>query len=393
MKGYFRKRGNKWSYTIDIGRDPATGKRKQKTISGFKTKKEAQEAAALIQVELTQGTYIEEKNITFEEFAPQWLRIYENQNEVKPGTVRIRQHEINRLLDYLAKLPLKDITRYQYQHALDDLKERGFADNTVSGVHNTGRMIFKKARELEIIKKDPTEFAVPKRSKKTIEELEQEEIPLYLEKEELHLFLQTSEEQGLDMDNVIFPLLAYSGMRIGELVALKWKDIDFHENTITITKTVYNPKNNVKKIELVPPKTKSSKRTIVIDTDVMKKLRKHLHYQNEMKMFLRDSYNDQGFVFASIENNPGYPMHRKTIENRMRRLLKLAGLNDELTPHSLRHTHVSLLAEAGVSLELIMERMGHSDDKTTKDVYLHVTKTAKKEASQKFSELMKSSIK
>lgn len=76
----------------------------------------------------------------------------------------------------------------------------------------------------------------------------------------------------------------------------------------------------------------------------------------------------------------------------MRRLLKMAELNPELTPHSLRHTHTSLLAEAGVSLPQIMERLGHKDEDTTKNVYLHVTKEMKKEmkkeASQKFKELM-----
>lgn len=79
----------------------------------------------------------------------------------------------------------------------------------------------------------------------------------------------------------------------------------------------------------------------------------------------------------------------KFVENRMSRLLKLAQLNDGLTPHSLRHTHTSLLAEAGVGLPEIMDRLGHVDDATTRNVYLHVTKTKKKEASQKFSELMR----
>ncbi|WP_372631973.1 tyrosine-type recombinase/integrase [Cohnella sp.] len=78
----------------------------------------------------------------------------------------------------------------------------------------------------------------------------------------------------------------------------------------------------------------------------------------------------------------------KTIQNRMRRLLRLSGLNETLTPHSLRHTHTSLLAEAGVGIHEIMERLGHQDDEITKRVYLHVTKTMKKEAAQKFSKLM-----
>ncbi|WP_409296581.1 tyrosine-type recombinase/integrase [Peribacillus sp. SCS-26] len=73
----------------------------------------------------------------------------------------------------------------------------------------------------------------------------------------------------------------------------------------------------------------------------------------------------------------------------MARLLKLAGLSPELTSHSLRHTHTSLLAEAKVGLEEIMDRLGHCDDATTRNVYLHVTKEMKKEASHKFSELMR----
>jgi len=73
----------------------------------------------------------------------------------------------------------------------------------------------------------------------------------------------------------------------------------------------------------------------------------------------------------------------------MPRLLKTSKLPEELTPHSLRHTHTSPLAEAGVGLEEIMERLGHSADEITRKVYLHITKTKKKEASQKFSELMR----
>ncbi|MCY9190746.1 tyrosine-type recombinase/integrase [Bacillus spizizenii] len=106
-------------------------------------------------------------------------------------------------------------------------------------------------------------------------------------------------------------------------------------------------------------------------------------------MKYRDIYHDGDFVFASMnEDLPGYPLYIKKIENCMRRLLKIAELNSKLTPHSLRHTHTSLLAQAGVSLPQIMERLGHKDEDTTKNVYLHVTKEMKKEASQKFKELM-----
>lgn len=88
--------------------------------------------------------------------------------------------------------------------------------------------------------------------------------------------------------------------------------------------------------------------------------------------------------------HPGYPILIKTIENRMARLLKLAGLDEALTPHSHRHTHTSLLAEAEVVLEDIMERLGHTDDNTTRIIYRHVTKEIKKKASHKFTQLMRS---
>jgi integrase len=87
-----------------------------------------------------------------------------------------------------------------------------------------------------------------------------------------------------------------------------------------------------------------------------------------------------------MERQFSYPVVIENVRDRMKKLLRIAGLNEDLTPHSLRHTHTSLLAETGISLEQIMDRLGH----ITKNVYLHVTQEMKKEASQKFSELMRS---
>ena len=77
---------------------------------------------------------------------------------MKPGTIQVLLHEINKLLPYFAQLKLKD-TRKGYQDTLNHLKERGYSDSTREGIHRTGRMIYRKALELELIKKDPIEFA------------------------------------------------------------------------------------------------------------------------------------------------------------------------------------------------------------------------------------------
>jgi integrase len=127
-----------------------------------------------------------------------------------------------------------------------------------------------------------------------------------------------------------------------------------------------------------------------VDEEVIHELKKHKKVQEGVIERLGDAYHNEDFIFAKMERQYGYPIVIKTVQNRMARLLRIAGLNSELTPHSLRHTHTSLLAEAGVSLEQIMDRLGHSDDQITKSVYLHVTQEMKKEASHKFAQLMRS---
>lgn len=377
-------------FVLDLPRDPVTDERRQKKRRGFKTKKEAQAAAASLLHELTKGTHIEEKNITFEEFGKVWLEDYKQLRGVKISSVRLRSFQLKNLLTYFAKIPIKNITKKMYQQAIIDLKKSGKMDNSISGIHNAGRQLFKLALEQEIIKSDPTQFTRLPRTATTVDDLENRvDIPKYLEKGELLLFLETAKEKGLDGDYETFLTLAYTGMRIGEFIVLRDTDIDFEENTISITKTWFNETGITTKYILLPPKTKKSTREIEVDPLVTTTLRDYIFKNKEYKMLHRKNYYDKGYVMPNKSQDPGYPRHLKTYESRMRRLLKLAGLNDSLTPHSLRHTHTSLMSEAGADLTEIMDRLGHQNDTTTKLVYLHVTKTRKKDASEKFGAFMR----
>lgn len=403
MRGHFYKKyckcpknrkctcGAKWYFAIDIGIDPKTGKRKQLRKGGFATRKEAELEVAKIIKELSDGTFVKESDITFRQFAQDWLKMYEASGKNKPNTILIRRYSIKKLLEYFSELRIRDITQRKYQDMLFDLKKRNYSESTIIGINATGKMIFKKAIELELIKKDPTKFVVIPRKQKTIEDIELEkEIPKYLEKNELLRFLETIKKHGTQLEYCIFLVLAYTGMRVGELIALKWSDIDFEEKTISITKTYFSEKKRTKEYQLIAPKTKSSIRMIDVDEYVISELKKLRMKQNEIKIKYRNIYHDENFVFA--EDNPdffGFPIPQKKILLKMKRFLLLAKLDTSYTPHSLRHTHTSLLAEAGVTLEEIMERLGHKSDVTTRNVYLHITKRRKKEVAQKFSELMR----
>lgn len=399
MKGHYHKRGckcdpnnctcnKKWEFVIDIGKDPKTGERRQETKGGFNTRQEAEAAAAALITDVNNGTYIKESNLLFEDFTEQWLSYYIQRNAPKPGTIRLRRYSINKLLNYFAHIKLKNITEEMYQAALDDLKDQDFSKSTIEGVHTTGKMIFKMAVNKRMLKINPTLNAYIKRDEQVIIEDDEEELPIFFEKEELLLFLNTASEKGLFMDFAIFVLLSYTGMRVGELVALKWKDIDLKKHLIRITKTYYNPDNNSRIYQIVPPKTKKSRRKIIVDEFVIDVLKMYKIEQEKIIKHFGKSYTNKNYVFANVNRHPGYPLLIKFIESRMSRLLKKTNLNLNVTPHSLRHTHTSLLAEAGVDLDEIMDRLGHQDDETTRRVYLHITEGRKQEAADKFSEFM-----
>ncbi|AUJ25216.1 site-specific integrase [Virgibacillus dokdonensis] len=196
------------------------------------------------------------------------------------------------------------------------------------------------------------------KKKKTVEDLENEtDLPKYMEKEELAIFLKTAYKQGLHLDHPIFLTLAYTGIRIGELCTLKESDLQIKNGTyfLNINKTYYNPKKNIKQYELVTPKTKNSVRKIDLDEMVIKVLQELMEFNAKVKEEFADEYYDKGYMFVNTTTYLGYPIYPKVIEQRMKRLLKLANLkNKTISPHTLRHTHTSLLAEAGVSIERIM---------------------------------------
>ncbi|ANY67272.1 integrase [Paenibacillus sp. BIHB 4019] len=386
-----KKEGNTWRYVIDLPRDPVTNARRQKKKRGFKTKKEAEAAAATVLYELSNGIHVEETDQTFEQYSSHWLEKYELLGGVKESTVRIRKIEVKVLLRYFKLVKIKDITKKMYQAAITDMKKSGMADTSIRGTHGTARMIFKSAMEDGIIKEDPTQYAKIPRKLETVDDIENHvHIPKYLEKEELDLFLKIALEQGLEGDYETFLTLAYTGIRIGEFSVLRETDFDFAEESLSISKTYYNPAGKISEYKLQTPKTKTSKRNLQVDPLVVDVVTSYIKKIKSFKMLHRNTYYDKGYIFINQNKYPGYPMPTGHYQTRMKRILKLAGLNSSLTPHSMRHTHTSLLAEAGVPLHEIMERLGHKDDKVTRQVYLHVTKKRKKEAAIKFGEFMRS---
>lgn len=378
------KSGKKvWSCVADGPPDPVTGKRKQIPRRG-KTKKEAmQRVREVIDSLNNDGIDLSVSNkMPFQNVAQEWIKEYALTG-VKKNSVRVRKKEINMLCSKMALVPIGKISHAVYQRAINELAQ-DYERSTVMGAHSAARMIFRYAIRYKYIKDNPSiDIIVPKK-RKTVDEVKENPIEaLFLEKEELENFLFAAREFGLPLDKERFYLLALTGMRSGELCALQKEDLNFEENTIFIHKTLYNENNNMKEYELTPPKTMGSVRTIHVEKEVMNLLRKVVLRNDKHKLKYRKSYtdfDDGNFVFA---RDNGYPFAPKNITDRMRRLMKKTPIKKKATPHTLRHTHVSLLTEAGVDLPTIMQRVGHEDVETTMRIYTHVTDKMKKDATQK----------
>jgi integrase len=263
--------------------------------------------------------------------------------------VRAREKEMKHFTSVWGPYPISRITKKMYEERILELNEK-YSQNYMDGIHACGRMIFRKALTQGLIRNNPTEdFKMPKKQQ-SIEELEKaEEDIVFLEKEELAHFLKLAYTEGLEMGR-------------------------------------NNPNNHFEKYQLLTPKTKGSVRTIKIDEMLTSMLRKHRLKQNEIKLKNRLIYQDNGFISARED---GHSQLRKVVETRLKRLLKKAEIEKNITPHSFRHTHTSLLIEAGVGIKEIQQPLGHTDINTTMNIYAHMTSNMEEKASQQFSKLMK----
>ena len=381
---FIHKRGNKWAYIVNIANDPATGKRRQITKSGFKTKKEAQLAANKLEESIQNGQLIKESNITFETFANEWLSYYATQTKV--SSVRARKIALKHLISAWGHLPIRKVTKHMYQARINELNKK-YSRNYIDSIHTTGNMIFKHAIRLDLIQHNPTDSFVMPKKHLTVKEIEDETLQeKFLELDELKNFLSLTRKLGLDLDLLTFATLAYTGIRLGELLALKWSDLDFKKKTLRITKTYYNPNNKQDDYEILTPKTKKSIRTIMIDDMLISLFKDHKHEQKKLIMKQRPIYKNHDFIFAE---NHGHPRVMKKVMLRLQRLLKYTDTDKHITPHSFRHTHTSLLIEASAGVKEIQERLGHADINTTMNIYAHMTKNIEEKTSRKFSELTK----
>lgn len=383
MASYDQIAKNNWRYRISLGKNTKTGKYEYISKTGFKRKSDAKHQAEMIERQLRNGEYIAPSSSTFKQVADDWLKQYAT--DVKVSTVRAREKAIHHAIEHFNTKPIQTIKKHEYQRFVNDMSAQ-YSKNYVDSIVASTNMIFKYAHDMKLIKTLPSEGIKRPKKKVSVEELEDIEIhKKFLEKDELFQFLEVAKYHHSPQNSFeVFTTLAYTGMRAGELLALKWSDIDFENNTISITKTYYNPNNNKKHYQILTPKTESSIGKISVDPHVIQLLKDYkVNVQDTWKNGL---YIDNNFVFTDVN---GYPLVIKKLSTWIQAIMKKTDItNKHISTHSFRHTHCALLIEAGVHIKEIQERLRHKDINTTMNIYAKITNSYKKDASQKFSKLM-----
>ncbi|CAC6822586.1 TPA: tyrosine-type recombinase/integrase [Staphylococcus aureus] len=383
MASYDQISKNNWRYRISLGKNTETGKYEYISKTGFKRKSDAKHQAEMIERQLRNGDYIAPSSSTFKQVADDWLKQYAN--DVKVSSVRARKKAIQHAIERFNTKPIQTIKKHDYQRFVDDMSAQ-YSKNYVDSIVASTNMIFKYAYDMRLIKAMPSDGIKRPKKKVSVEELEDIEIhKKFLEKDELFQFLEVAKYHHSPQNSFeIFTTLAYTGMRAGELLALKWSDIDFENNTISITKTYYNPNNNKKHYQILTPKTESSIGKISVDPHVIQLLKDYKIYVQDT--WKNELYVDNNFVFTDLN---GYPLVIKKLSTWIQAIMKKTDItNKHISTHSFRHTHCALLIEAGVHIKEIQERLRHKDINTTMNIYAKITNSYKKDASQKFSQLM-----
>lgn len=367
MKGYVRKRGNKWSYTVDIGRDPITGKRKQKTKSGFKTKKEAEQSLNEFLYEYSKGTWIEPQKITVKEFALEWIENY--QHQLRSTTAEQYKNKItNWIIPLIGHYRLQDLKPIHAQSFINKLLEK-LVPSTAHKIHAIAKLMLKHAVNMELIPKNPFSNVTIKDIKKKVETWTFEE---------LDHFLKVVKKYD-DFYYGVFAVASYTGLRKGEVLGLTRSNVDFKNNKIIIKQSVAETKE--KGVYLDELKTPSSYRHVAIDSFVSSILKERIKKNNEMKLKLGKEYQDNDLIFCHLDG----VMYRPTSLNRpFRKFIELSGVA-KIRFHDLRHTHATLLLELSVNPKIVADRLGHSSVKITLDTYTHASLEIQSDVANLFS--------
>ena len=367
----YQRRDGRWVASVEIGWQPdARGRvvRRRKTIYS-KTRREVAQQLQRLQRDIAAGKPASNDRLTLTQYLREWGATH--RQTVRASTWQ-RYEELLRLhvVPLIGQLPLSKLSARDVQRTLDHATARGLSPRSVSHVRAVLRAALSRAVELGLIPTNPASVAKPPRVPAV-------ELGVLSAEQARHL-IEAARSERL---SALFTLALYTGMRQGELLALHWGDIDWERATVTVRRTVRHMSGRGA-VE-GEPKSRTSRRTLPLVPPVLAALREHRQQQLEER-FVTKVWAHPEIVFASERGT--YIEATNLIRCCYRRVLTRAGL-PPVHFHTLRHTTASLLAEAGVSLAVAQELLGHSSLAMSRH-YTHIPDAMERQAAGQLGRLL-----
>jgi len=370
MSGHIRRRGERsWELKFDLGIDPLTGRRVTKYRAFKGTKAEAKAELVRLINSAHQGDYVDPSKTTLGEFLDRWLRDWATINvgaktreryeelisahvQRHIGAVPIQKLQPVHLAELYARL-LREGSRQRGLNAV-----AGLAPRTVGHVHRALHKALKVGVEWGVVQRNAAEVArPPKVDHKELEILSAEQARALLQK-----------LKGKPLYPIVVLGLA-TGLRRGELLALRWRDVELDGARLRVEQSLEQTKAGLR---LKAPKTKHGRRTVTLAPSVVAELRTHWKQQQEQRLRLGlGKAPEDALVFPKWDGTPRVPTTTSTEWTRTLAQLKLP----KVSLHVLRHTHASQLIAEGIDVLTISRRLGHGSPTITLGVYGHLFNT------------------
>lgn len=370
MTGHIRKRGERsWAILLDLPRGP-DGKRRRKWHTVHGTKKDPQRKRNELLHEIESGLYCEPAKMAVKDYLQKWLKDYASTNVSGKTYERYAEIVRNHLEPAIGNLPLPRLTPLHVQECYSGLLKSGRKDGkgglskrTVLHVHRLLHTSLGHAVKWQLVARNVADAVQPPTP-------ERKEMQALDERQTVWLF------EAARGTRLYVPILfdATTGVRRGELLAVKWLDLNLDSATLSLRRSLEQTRTGLRFKE-----TKNKKgRIISLPAMLVKALREHRAEQNEFKKLFGDDYKDQGLVFARPDGAIWKP---ESFTEEYFRFTEKIGVRVRF--HDLRHSHASQLLRAGVPIKVVSERLGHSAVGITLDIYSHVLPGMQEEAARK----------
>ncbi|MDD4780334.1 MAG: site-specific integrase [Tissierellia bacterium] len=372
-----RKSDGLWQSSITIGINPKTGDPQRKFFYG-KERKDVAKKLNIALVDLANNNLSDSKNLTTGNWLEIWLETYGKIN-LKPRTYESYESFIRlHIKPDLGKIKLKDLKSRDVQKLYNNKFKNGRTDKkgglgvrSVERIHTVLNLALNQAVAEKYIPTNPTKGAkLPKKDNNkearffTLEE--QEKFIAYLNEASRYDFAML-----LDLG---------TGLRRGELLALKWIDVNWEQKTLKIRRSLGRTKDKddltKSTLTLDSPKTKKSNRLVPIPEPLFVKLQEYKNTQDKTKKIAGKLWKENGLIFCT---DLGKPLEPRNFNRRFDSLTEKAKIVD-VSPHCMRHTYATRLLESNVHIKVVQELLGHSSITMTLDLYSHVIDNVKQEA-------------